>query len=99
MRAAYDEFAASGASLWVERTATELRALGDAMQAPEVALTDLTPQERHIAGLVAEGKTNKEIAAAMYVSPKTVNYHLTNTFRKLSIHSRAELARLVAGAA
>lgn len=95
LRAAYDEFAAAGASLWLERTVAELGALGDAMESRGVALSELTPQERHVASLVAEGKTNKEIAAAMYVSPKTVNYHLTNTFRKLGIHSRAELVRLV----
>ena len=56
---------------------------------------DLTPQELHIASLVAEGKTNKEIAASMYLSPKTVGYHLANAYRKLDIHSRAELTRLV----
>jgi DNA-binding CsgD family transcriptional regulator len=96
LRAAYDAFAAADASLWVDRATAELRALGDAVQQREDDLPNLTPQERHIASLVAEGKTNKEIAAAMYVSPKTVNYHLTNTFRKLGIHSRAALARLVA---
>jgi DNA-binding CsgD family transcriptional regulator len=46
--------------------------------------------------LVAEGKTNKEIAAAMYLSPKTIEYHLANAYRKLDIHSRAELVRIVA---
>jgi DNA-binding CsgD family transcriptional regulator len=98
LRAAYDEFATAGAELWLGRAASELHALGDAVQQRGADVPDLTPQERHVAGLVAEGKTNKEIAAVMYVSPKTVNYHLTNTFRKLGIHSRAELARVVAGA-
>ena len=55
----------------------------------------LTPQELNIATLVAEGKSNKEIAAAVYLSPKTIEYHLANTFRKLNFHSRAELARLM----
>lgn len=59
-------------------------------------MPDLTPLEMHIAQLVAEGKTNKEIAAAIFLSPKTIEYHLANTFRKLDIHSRAELARVVA---
>ena len=58
---------------------------------------DLTPQERAIATLVAEGKSNKEVAAAVYLSPKTVEYHLANTFRKLNIHSRRDLARLLLG--
>lgn len=56
----------------------------------------LTPQELHIGLLVAEGKTNKEIAATIFLSPKTVEYHLANTYRKLDIHSRAELARVIA---
>jgi DNA-binding CsgD family transcriptional regulator len=58
-------------------------------------LPDLTPQELHIANLVAEGKTNKEIAVMLFLSPKTIQYHLANTFRKLDIHSRAELSRIV----
>jgi DNA-binding CsgD family transcriptional regulator len=55
----------------------------------------ISPQELRISRLVAEGKTNKEIAAAMFLSPKTIEYHLANTFRKLDIHSRAELAHIV----
>jgi DNA-binding NarL/FixJ family response regulator len=57
--------------------------------------TEFTPQELHIATLVAQGKTNKEIATAMYLSPKTIEYHLSNAYRKLDIHSRAELTNYI----
>ena len=74
------------------------RAEGGGRSAAErTGLPELTPQELHIATLVGEGKTNKEIGAAIYLSPKTVQYHLANTYRKLDIHSRAELARIMAG--
>ena len=55
----------------------------------------MTPQELAIATLIAQGRSNKEVATAVYLSPKTVEYHLSNTFRKLNIHSRVELARLM----
>jgi DNA-binding CsgD family transcriptional regulator len=53
----------------------------------------LTPQEFQIALQVAEGKTNREVGAALFLSPKTVEFHLTRTYRKLGIRSRAELVR------
>jgi DNA-binding CsgD family transcriptional regulator len=56
----------------------------------------LTPQELQIALLVTEGKTNREIGASIFLSPKTVEFHLTRVYRKLDIHSRAELIRLLA---
>ncbi len=95
LRAALEAFAAVGANPWQERAAAELRASGVEVSSAPRAQVDLTPQELHIAALVAEGKSNKEIAVAMYLSPKTIEYHLANTYRKLDIHSRAELARIV----
>ncbi len=96
LRAAHEAFAAVGAAPWQARAAAELRATGEQVAREAHPLPVLTPQELHIAALVAEGKTNKEIAAAIFLSPKTIEYHLANTFRKLDIHSRAELARIVA---
>jgi DNA-binding NarL/FixJ family response regulator len=84
---------------WHERVAAELRATGEQVAEADSRPLDLTPQELHIAQLVADGKTNKEIAAALFLSAKTIEYHLANTYRKLDIHSRAELARLVAAVA
>ena len=99
LRAAYDVFMSVGATPWHERVAAELRATGEQVAEADSRPLDLTPQELHIAQLVADGKTNKEIAAALFLSAKTIEYHLANTYRKLDIHSRAELARLVSAVA
>ena len=95
LRAAHDAFALAGATPWINRSAVELRATGVQVADAPPRRPELTPQELQIATLVAEGKTNKEIAAALFLSPKTIEYHLANTYRKLDIHSRAELARIV----
>jgi len=56
--------------------------------------TELTPQEEAVTSLVAQGLSNREVAAELYVSPKTVQYHLTRIYAKLGIRSRSELAAL-----
>jgi DNA-binding CsgD family transcriptional regulator len=96
LRSAYEAFAAVSASPWQARAVAELQAAGEQVSVEARPLPELTPQELHIARLIAEGKANKEIAAALFLSPKTIEYHLANAFRKLNIHSRAELAAIVA---
>ena len=59
-------------------------------------LDELTPQELQIAVLLTGGKTTREAAAALFLSPKTVEYHLRHVYQKLGIHSREELARVLA---
>ncbi|HST24781.1 MAG TPA: LuxR family transcriptional regulator [Gaiellaceae bacterium] len=95
LAAAHDAFVNAGATPWIDRSAAELRATGVQVADAAPQLPHLTPQELHIALQVADGKTNKEIAAALFLSTKTIEYHLANAYRKLDIHSRAELARIV----
>jgi DNA-binding CsgD family transcriptional regulator len=79
---------------WSERARREIRATGETLQARDAATRDdLTPQELQIALQVALGKTNKEVGAALFISPKTVELHLSRAFRKLGIRSRSELIR------
>lgn len=84
---------------WAEIAASELRATGARRTRATVvnAPSALTSQETRVALLVAEGKTNKEVAAALFLSPKTIERHLGNVFRKRGFRSRAELARTYAG--
>jgi DNA-binding CsgD family transcriptional regulator/tetratricopeptide (TPR) repeat protein len=97
LRSAADTFAAVGARLWAERATAELRATGaTTRKRVDSTRADLTPQEMQIVRLVAEGKTNPEAAAQLFVSPKTVQYHLRKVFAKLGITSRTELVRLAA---
>jgi DNA-binding NarL/FixJ family response regulator len=89
-----------GAPVWAARAANELRATGETARRRETStLDELTPQELQIAKLVAEGGRNREIAGQLFLSPKTVEYHLRKVFQKLDISSRTELVRLVAGGA
>jgi DNA-binding CsgD family transcriptional regulator len=92
LRAAVETFEDLGASPWAERARTELRASGEtARKRDPSTLAQLTPQELQIGRLVGEGASNKEVAAQLFLSPRTVEYHLRKVFMKLGISSRAEL--------
>lgn len=98
LRAALVGFERCGALLWEKRTRSELRATGDSAARDNVsALGQLTPQQQRVAGLVASGATNREVAARLSLSPRTVDHHLRNTFSQLGIRSRVELALLMNG--
>ena len=82
-----------GAQTYVDRCDRELRASGVYAKLPRGEL-GLTPQEDAVVKLVAQGLSNREVATELYVSPKTVQYHLTRIYAKLGIRSRVELAKL-----
>jgi DNA-binding CsgD family transcriptional regulator len=95
--AAQDAFSRLGAARWSERCATELAACGVLDRAtPQGRLGQLTPQELQVVLAVAHGATNREAATALFLSPRTVEYHLANAYRKLAVHSRSQLVRAVA---
>ena len=94
LRHALADFDALDAEPWTERTRTELRASGETIRrARHQVGTELTPQELQVALQVAEGKTNKEAAAALFLSPKTVEFHLGRVYPKLGVRSRGELIK------
>ena len=84
-----------GAAPWAERALRELRATGEKARKRHLSpLAELTPQELQVARLVGDGATNKDVASQLFVSPKTVEYHLRKVFAKLGISSRMELVGL-----
>ncbi|SNR51652.1 helix-turn-helix transcriptional regulator [Blastococcus mobilis] len=89
---ARQSFAALGAQVYVERCDRELKTGRPASRATEPGTEKLTEQERTVATLVATGLTNKEVAASMLLSVKTVQFHLTRIYAKLDVRSRSELA-------
>ncbi len=96
LRTAHDLFSDFGMEAFAERARVELEATGEQVRRPTVdALGQLTPQEAQISRLVAEGHTNREIAAQLFISPSTVEYHLHKAFRKLDAKSRTQLARRI----
>jgi DNA-binding NarL/FixJ family response regulator len=95
LRTALALFEDLGATPFAERAAAELRASGETARRRDVTTaTDLTPQERQVAGLVRQGLSNRDVAAQLFVSPRTVDFHLRNVFSKLGVTSRAELTAL-----
>jgi DNA-binding CsgD family transcriptional regulator len=95
LRSALHEFERLGAAPWSDRARAELRATGESSRRRDpTALETLTPQEFQVARFVAEGGTNRDVAAQLFLSHRTVSYHLHNVYRKLGITSRTELARI-----
>ena len=91
--AALATFEQLGARSWADQAGAELEATGATARRRDAStVDDLTPQELQIARLLAEGRTTRETAAAIFVSPKTVEYHLRHVYDKLGIRSRQELA-------
>lgn len=91
---ARDLFLSLGAQTYVARCERELKAGGVHVVRGPRGHAELTPQEDAVTTLVAQGLSNREVAAELYVSPKTVQYHLTRIYAKLGVRSRAELAAL-----
>ncbi len=99
LRRAAAMFATLGAPLWEARAAAELKAAGAVRRRRVYEPTELTAQEVRVALAAARGAKNREIAGELFLSPKTIEFHLGRVYRKLNIHSRAELATAVAAGA
>jgi DNA-binding CsgD family transcriptional regulator len=95
LRRAADLFRQVGTPPWEKRAEAELRATGETARRRDPSTLDqLTPQELQIAGFVADGMTNRQIAEQLFLSPRTIDYHLRKIFSKLGIASRTELVRM-----
>lgn len=96
LRAAREGFLVVGATPWADLAATELELTGERVPRRDPGgVGALTPQELQVAVLLAEGRSTRQAAAALFLSPKTVEYHLRKVYTKLDLHSRAELAEVV----
>jgi DNA-binding CsgD family transcriptional regulator len=99
LRAAHEVFVAMGANAFADRARRELLATGEKVRKRrDDARDELTPQEEQIARLAREGRTNPEIGAELYLSPRTVEWHLRKVFTKLGITSRKGLDEALASA-
>jgi DNA-binding CsgD family transcriptional regulator len=97
LRKALTVFERLDAAPWSELARAELRATGVTLRRRDPSsLDELTPQELQIGLLLADGRTTREAAAALFLSPKTIEYHLRHVYLKLGIHSREELAQALA---
>ncbi len=97
LRTAHDLFTAMGIEAFAERARRELLATGDTVRKPTVqTVSELTAQEAHIARLAVDGRTNAEIGAQLFLSTRTVEWHLGKVYTKLGVGSRRELRRALA---
>ena len=97
LRTAHEMFTSMGAGAFAERARIELLATGErARQRTAETAEELTPQEAQIARLASQGDSNRDIAAQLFLSPSTVDYHLRKVFRKIGVASRTQLARAMA---
>jgi DNA-binding CsgD family transcriptional regulator len=96
LRRALEIFERLGAAVWAERARQELTATGETVRSRPGAtnVERLTPQEYQVARAVARGATNRQAASALFLSAKTIEFHLGNVYRKLGVRSRTELAVL-----
>jgi DNA-binding CsgD family transcriptional regulator len=93
LRTAHDMFSAMGAEAFADRAARELRVTGErARKRSTGPIFQLTPQQAQVARLASQGRSNPEIAAQLFISPRTVEYHLRGVFAVLGITSRKQLA-------
>jgi ATP/maltotriose-dependent transcriptional regulator MalT len=98
LRAAMQGFDRLGCGVWADRARAELRAAGESVGEPRgEALARLSPQEMQIVRMVAEGMSNREVAGQLFLSPRTVEYHLYKAYPKLGVSSRSELVRVTTG--
>jgi DNA-binding CsgD family transcriptional regulator len=97
LRGAHADFSRFGAAAFAERARRELLATGETVRRLTAATRDgLTPQEVQVARLARDGHTNPEIGARLFISPRTVEYHLRKVFRKLDVGTRKELGAALA---
>jgi DNA-binding CsgD family transcriptional regulator len=97
LRRALESFETLGSAPWAEMARAELAATGETARRRDVTTqTQLTPQELQIALLLGSGHTTRDAASRLFVSPKTIEYHLRSIYRKLEINSRDELAKAMA---
>jgi DNA-binding CsgD family transcriptional regulator len=95
LRTAYEMFASMGMAAFAERARVELLATGErARRRTAETQSQLSPQESQIARLAAQGVRNQEIASQLFISDRTVEYHLAKVFRKVGVSSRTQLARI-----
>ncbi|HEY2202675.1 MAG TPA: helix-turn-helix transcriptional regulator, partial [Solirubrobacteraceae bacterium] len=97
-RVAYDMLTTIGTEAFADRARQELQASGEKVSTPAFEARDeLTAQEQQIARLAREGLSNPEIGARLFLSPRTIEWHLRNVYTKVGIHSRRELSSALPG--